>query len=149
MIKGVPGRKQDLPGTTIRKNMKKIEEKVQKIKENKENLRKCSYLAHPGVRQATDSETSLMPVSSVSHVSDRMELHNNSNWASNDLLHTARLSMRLDTPLHGNNARGTKYAVYYASVVTHTVFENIKWLCSALCRNRNVAVPSLDCLFPG
>ena len=91
MIKGVPGRKQDLPGTTIRKNMKKIEEKVQKIKENKENLRKCSYLAHPGVRQATDSETSLMPVSSVSHVSDRMELHNNSNWASNDLLHTARL----------------------------------------------------------
>ena len=29
--------------------------------------------------------------------------------------------MRLDTPLHDNNARGTKYAVYYASVVTRTV----------------------------
>ena len=39
---------------------------------------------------------------------------------SNDLLHTARLLMRLDTPLH-DNARGTKYAVYYASVVTHSV----------------------------
>ena len=57
--------------------------------------------------------------------------------------------MRLDTPLHGNNARGTKYAVYYASVVTHTVFENIKWLRSALWRNRNVSVPSLASLFPG
>ena len=45
---------------------------------------------------------------------------------SNDLLHTARLLMRLDTPLHDNNARGTKYAVYYASVVTYTVFENKK-----------------------
>ena len=88
-----------------------------------------------------------MPVSSVPHVSDRLELHNN-NWASgsqhpgpsesyvfsdvvqearsNDLLHTARLSVRLDTPLHGNNAIGAKYAVFYASVVTHTVFENIK-----------------------
>ena len=75
------------------------------------------------------------------------ELHNN-NWASgskhpgpsecdvysdviqeaqsNDLLHTARLLMRLDTPLHENNARGTKYAVYCASVVAHTVFENKK-----------------------
>ena len=42
---------------------------------------------------------------------------------SNDLLHTARLLMRLDTPLLDNNARGTKYAVYHASVVTHTVFE--------------------------
>ena len=85
--------------------------------------------------------------SSVSHVSDRLELHNN-NWASgskypgpsasdvysdviqeaqsNDLLHTARLLMCLDTPLNDNNARGTKYAVYYASVVTHTVFENKK-----------------------
>ena len=52
------------------------------------------------------------------------------------------------SPLHGNNARGTKYAVFYASVVTHTVFENIKWLHSALCRIRNVAVPSLACLFP-
>ena len=83
----------------------------------------------------------------MSHVSDRLELHNN-NWASgskhpgpsesdvysdvvqeaqsNDLLHTARLSMRLDTPLHGNNARGIKYAVYYVSVVTHAVFENKK-----------------------
>ena len=67
---------------------------------------------------------------------------------SNNLLHMVRLSVRLDTPLHGNNARGAKYAVYYASVVTHTVFENIKWLCSALCRNRNVTVPSLACLFP-
>ena len=72
------------------------------------------------------------PFSSVPHVSDRLELHNN-NWASgsqhpgpsesdfysdviheaqsNDLLHTVRLSVRLDTPLHGNNARGAKYAV--------------------------------------
>ena len=56
--------------------------------------------------------------------------------------------MRLDTPLHGNNTRGTKYAVYYASVVTHTVFENIKWLRSALWQNRNVSVPSLASLFP-
>ena len=31
---------------------------------------------------------------------------------SNDLLRTAHLSIRLDTPLHGNNARGIKYAVY-------------------------------------
>ena len=68
---------------------------------------------------------------------------------SNYLLCTARLLMRLDTPLHGNNARGAKYVVYYASIVTHTVFENIKWLRSALCRNWNVAVPSLACLFPG
>ena len=68
---------------------------------------------------------------------------------SKDLLHTSRLSVRLDRPLHGNNARGAKYAVYYASVVTHTVFENIKWLHSALGRNRNVAVLSLACLFPG
>ena len=45
---------------------------------------------------------------------------------SNDLLHTVRLRMRLDMPLHDSNARGTKYAVYYASVVTHTVFENKK-----------------------
>ena len=87
------------------------------------------------------------PFSSVPHVSDRLELHNNNraSWILhpgpsesdvysdvvqearwNDLLHTARLSMRLDTPLHGNNARGAKYAVYYASVATHTVFENIK-----------------------
>ena len=64
---------------------------------------------------------------------------------SNDLLHTVRLLMCLhvDTPLHGNNARGTKYTVYYASVATHTVFENIKWLRSELCQIRNVAVPSL------
>ena len=70
-----------------------------------------------------------MPVSSVPHVSDRLELHNN-NWASgilhaglsesgvysdviqeartNDLLHTVRLPARIDTPLHGNNARGAK-----------------------------------------
>ena len=51
---------------------------------------------------------------------------------SNYLLHTARLLMRLDTPLHGNNAGGAKYEVNYASVVTHTVFENIKWLCWVL-----------------
>ena len=67
---------------------------------------------------------------------------------SNDLLHTVRLLMRLDTPLHGNNARGAKYTVYYASVATHTVFENIKWLRLELYRIRNVAVPSLACLFP-
>ena len=81
------------------------------------------------------------------HVSDRLELHNNNraSWILhpgpsesdvysdviqeaqlNDLLHTVRLLMRLDTPLHGNNARGAKYAVYYMSVATHTVFENIK-----------------------
>ena len=109
------------------------------------------------------------PFSSVPHVSDRLELHNN-NWASgilhpgpsesdvysdviqeaqsNNLLHTVHLSVRLDMPLHGNNARGAKYAVYYASVATHTVFENIKWLRSELFRIRNVAVPSLACLFP-
>ena len=95
------------------------------------------------------------PFSSVPHVSDRLELHNN-NWASwilhpgpsesdvysdviqeaqsNDLLHTVRLLMRLDTPLRGNNARGAKYAGYYTSVATHTVFENIKWLRSELYR---------------
>ena len=87
------------------------------------------------------------PFSSVPHVSDRLELHNNNraSWILhpgpsesdvysdvvqeaqwNDLLHTARLLMRLDTPLHGNNTRGAKYAMYYASVATHTVFENIK-----------------------
>ena len=121
------------------------------------------------LKQAPDSETSLMPVSSVPHVSDRLELHNN-NWASgsqhpgpsesdifsdvvqearsNDLLHTARLSVRLDTPLHGNDAIGAKYAVFYASVVTHTVFENIKWLHSVLCWHRNLVVPSLASLFP-
>ena len=109
------------------------------------------------------------PYSSVPHVSDPLELHNN-NWASwilhpgptksdvysdviqeaqsNDLLHTLRLSVRLDTPLHGNNARGAKYAVYYASVATHTVLENIKWLRWEVCRIRNVPVPSLGCLFP-
>ena len=109
------------------------------------------------------------PFSSVPHVSDRLELHNN-NWASwilhpglsesdvysdviqeaqsNDLLHMVRLLMRLDMSLHGNNARSAKYAVYYASVAMHTVFKNIKWLRSELCRIRNVAVPSLACLFP-
>ena len=87
------------------------------------------------------------PFSSVPHVSDRLELYNNNraSWILhpgpsesdvysdvvqeaqwNNLLYTARLLMRLDTPLHGNNARGAKYAVYYASVATHTVFENIK-----------------------
>ena len=87
------------------------------------------------------------PFSSVPHVSDHLELHNNNraSWILhpgpsesdvysdvvqeaqwNDLLHTARLLMCLDTPLHGNNARGAKYAVYYASVATHTVFENMK-----------------------
>ena len=87
------------------------------------------------------------PFSSVLHVSDCLELHNNNraSWILhpgpsesdvysdvvqeaqwNDLLHTARLLIRLDTPLHGNNARGAKYAVYYASVATHTVFENIQ-----------------------
>ena len=92
-------------------------------------------------------EASLTPVSSVPHVSDRLELHNNNraSWILhpgpsesdvysdvvqeaqwNDLLHTARLLMRLDTPLHGNNARGAKYAVYYTCEATHTVFENIK-----------------------
>ena len=72
--------------------------------------------------------------SSVSHVSGRLELHNNNSGSkhpgpsesdvysdvvqetrSNDLLHTARLLIRLVTPLHDNNARGTKYAVYYAT----------------------------------
>ena len=93
--------------------------------------------------------------SSVPHVPDRLELHN-VNWASgtqhpgpsesdvysdviqeahlNDLLHTVYLSMHPDTPLRGNNARGAKYAVYYASIVTHTVFKNIKWLHSRCVR---------------
>ena len=110
------------------------------------------------------------PFSSVSHVSDSLELHNN-NWASwilhpgtsesdvysdviqeaksNDLLHTVRFLMRLDTPLYGNNARDATYTVYYASVATHAVFETIKWLRSELCWIKNVAVPSLACLFPG
>ena len=87
------------------------------------------------------------PFSSLPHLSDCLELHNNNraSWILNpgpsesdvysdvvqearwnDLLHTARLLIRLDTPLHGDNARGAKYAVYYASVATHTVFENIK-----------------------
>ena len=41
------------------------------------------------------------------------------------------------------------YAVYYASVATHTVFENIKMAALRRCRRRNVAVPSLASLFPG
>ena len=59
---------------------------------------------------------------------------------SNDLLRTctACLSMRLDTPLLGNNARGIKYAVYYTSNVTHIVFENIKWLHSRCVRIKKV-----------
>ena len=110
------------------------------------------------------------PFSSVPHVSESLELHSN-NWASwilhpgpsesdvcsdiiqeaqlNDPLHTVCLLVYLDMPLHGNNARGAKYAVYHPSVATHTVFENIKWLRSELCRIRNVAVPYLACLFPG
>ena len=40
----------------------------------------------------------------------------------------------LDTPLHGSKARGAKYAVYYAIVIMHTVFENIKWLHSCCVR---------------
>ena len=105
----------------------------------------CSFMhTH---QHAPDSETSLMPVFFSFTCFPPSVLHNN-NWASgskhpgpsesdvysdviqeaqsNDLLHTARLLMRLDTPLHDNNARGTKYAVYYASVVTHTMFENKK-----------------------
>ena len=106
--------------------------------------------------------------SSVSHVFDRLELHNN-NWASgilhpgssesdvysdviqeaqsNDLLHTARLSMRLDTPLHDNNARGTKYAVYYASVVTHKVFENLKKWLHSRCVGIKKRLSRFPCLF--
>ena len=109
------------------------------------------------------------PFSSVPYVSDRLELHNN-NWASgsqhlgpsesdvysgviqeaqsNDLLHTVRLSVHLDTPLHGNNARGAKYAVKYTSVVTHTVFENIKMAALTLCWNKKGSVASLASLFP-
>ena len=67
---------------------------------------------------------------------------------SNDLLHTARLLMRLDAPLHDNNARGTKYAVYYASVVTHTVFENKKMAALTLFWNWKGSVASLASLFP-
>ena len=111
-----------------------------------------------------------MSVFFIPHVSDRLELHNN-NWDSRTLhpdlsksgvkfrkpIRTicctrymfVRLSMRPDTPLHGNNERGAKYAVYYASVVTHTVFRNIKCLHSALCQNKIGPVASLACLFPG
>ena len=93
-----------------------------------------------------------------SHMSDRQELHNN-NWASwtlhlgssesseppsNYLLHTVRLSMCPDMPLCGSNSRGAKYAVYYASVVMHTVFKNIKWLHSALCQNKKSPVASIN-----
>ena len=102
------------------------------------------------------------PFSSVPHVSDRLELHNNNraSWILhpgpsesdvysdvveearwNDLLHTARLLMRLDTPLHRNNARGAIYAVYYASVERTQCSKILKWLRSERCRRRNVAVP--------
>ena len=67
---------------------------------------------------------------------------------SNYLLCTAHLLMRLDTPLHGNNAKGAKYAVYYVSVVMHTVFENIKWLHSCCVRIKKGPVAFLACLFP-
>ena len=51
-------RSQDLPGWASHppgrpnwgSKWKKIEEKCEKIEENEEKLRKCSYLAHPGVR---------------------------------------------------------------------------------------------------
>ena len=98
--------------------------------------------------QAPDSEPSLTPVflsstcfrppGAAQQQSDFLNFTSGSVWKWrlqwrivqeaqwNDLLHTARLLIRLDTPLHGNNARGAKYAVYYASVATHTVFENIK-----------------------
>ena len=105
------------------------------------------YISFGASNQAPDSEPSLTPVFLSSTCFDRLELDNNNraSWILhpgpsesdvysdvvqeaqwNDLLHTARLLIRLDTPLHGNNARGAKYAVYYASVATHPVFENIK-----------------------
>ena len=122
------------------------------LKKQKQNKQRATYSCTYIIRPLT-AKLRWCLFSSVSHVSDRLELHNN-NWASgsthpgpsesdvysnvvqearsNDLLHTARLLMRLDMPLHDNNARGTKYAVvlrYYASVATHTVSENIKkWL---------------------
>ena len=107
---------------------------------------RCSSAAKYGNRPLT-ANLRWCPFSSVPHVSDRLELDNNNraSWILhpgpsesdvysdvvqeaqwNDLLHTARLLICLDTPLHGNNARGAKYAVYYASVATHPVFENIK-----------------------
>ena len=110
----------------------------------------CTQTEFTRVTNATRPLTANLrwrPFSSVPHVSDRLELHNNNraSWILhpgpsesdvysdvvqeaqwNDLLHTARLLMRLDTPLHGNNARGATYAVYYASVAAQTVFENIK-----------------------
>ena len=66
----------------------------------------------------------------------------------NYLLWTVRLSMCLDMPVCGSNTRGAKYAMYYASILTHTLFENIKWLHSALCQNRKGPVASLAWLFP-
>ena len=94
-----------------------------------EMLDPLMHLNVKGFYQAPDSETSLMTVSSLPNVSNRLELPNN-NWASrilhpspsesdvyndviqevqsNDLLHTVRLTVRLDTPLNGNNARGAK-----------------------------------------
>ena len=83
-------------------------------------------------------------LSSVPHVSDRLELHNN-NWAfrtlhpglseserqiqeaqSNYLLRTSRLLMRLDTTLCGNNTRGastrcTMPALYQERSNAHSV----------------------------
>ena len=107
------------------------------------------------------------PFSSVSHVRPPGVAQQQYYWASwtlylgssessetpsNYLLHTVRLSMcpdiSWDMHLCGSNSRGAKYAVYYASVVMHTVFKNIKWLHSALCQNKKGPVTSIACLFP-
>ena len=131
-----------------KKQINKQKEKIYVRKSTMFDLRKnliFDMLQQCGLHRPLTAKLCWCLFSSVSHVSDRLELHNN-NWASgskhpgpsesdvysdviqeaqsNDLLHTARLLMRLDTPLHDNNARGTKYAVYYVSVVTHRVFEN-------------------------
>ena len=81
---------------------------------------------------------------------------------SNDLLRTARLSMRLYTPLHGNNARCIKCAVYYAHLIplayqvrgvlrersnAHSV-RKYKMAALSLCSNKKGPVASLACLFP-
>ena len=76
-------------------------------------------------------------------VSGHLELHNN-NWASWTL---HRGSSESDDNFRKLNR--TICCTHYASAVTHTVFENIKRLHSALCQNKKGPVASLSCLFPG
>ena len=63
------------------------------------------------------------------------------------LLHTARLSMRPDTPLGGSNARGAKYMAYYmGTYVERRVFENKMAALSAVSGKKRLS--QFLCLFP-